>query len=99
MQRVVSPNPVAAMLDNVLVSGRCAAKRSLTKPVAGLACSQKKRKLARCSVSSRSACEATLESAYERFGRREPAVSLYKPTPAPAALAALAIRAKASRRE
>src|ERR1700694_1787976 len=51
MHRAVSPNPVAAILARSLLSGRRTLHRSLTKPVSGLACSQKKRKLALSSSS------------------------------------------------
>src|SRR5215467_1632042 len=53
MQRLVKPNPVAAMLDIKCESLPLASARSFTWPVLGLASFQKKSKLARW-ISSRS---------------------------------------------
>src|SRR5947209_4011015 len=53
MQSAVKPNPVAAMLATTELSVLAfrALQRSLTRPVSGLACSQKKQQLRR-SISS-----------------------------------------------
>src|SRR5579875_1355312 len=51
MHRAVRLNPVAAMLATTVWSGPRTLQRSLTSPVWGLACSQKKAKFARSSSS------------------------------------------------
>ncbi len=62
MQIAVRPKPVEAMLATMPVSVVRALQRSLIKPVCGLACSQKKRKLLR-SRSSRN-CSSSGEKAF-----------------------------------
>ena len=57
MHRAVKPNPVAARLATVLLSGARTFARSRTRPVWGFACSQKNRKLA-CSSSFRKGSSA-----------------------------------------
>src|SRR5262245_1366968 len=64
MHRAVRPNPVAAALATSRASGPSALERSLTRPVAGSAASQKNKAQARSSSSRNLSSAAEKDAGY-----------------------------------